>query len=237
MKILIVEDDPFVAEDLMDKLERLQYRVIGVAESYHAALEEIGKQKPDLALLDIELKGELTGIDLAAALSNYDIPFIFLTSVQDLNTYYKAKETRPLKNLAKPIDLVNLRNALLDVELLASAQKSDIPAPKAEIMHFFTDKDGVRKRVETDNIVYLHSARSYCDVYFTDHTRITFSTAMGNVAKKLNHPDLVQISRFHYINKNHIQQIRGNEVKLTVGPFLRITDSFKDDFSRMVNVI
>lgn len=237
MKILIVEDDPFVAEDLQDKLERLQYRVIGVAESFHAALEEIGRQKPDLALLDIELKGELNGIDLAKELSQHEIPFIFLTSVQDLNTYYKAKETGPLKNLAKPIDLVNLRNALLDVELLAASQRKEVASQQAEIMHFFTDKDGVRKRVETNSIVYLHSARSYCDVYFTDQSRITLSTAMGNVAKKLNHPDLIQISRFHFINKNHIQQIRGNEVKLSVGPFLRITDSFKDDFSRLVNVI
>lgn len=236
MKILIVEDDPFVAEDLKDKLEHLQYRVVGVAESFYVALEEIAKQKPDLALLDIELKGELTGIDLALELGKHEIPFIFLTSVQDLNTYYKAKETRPLKNLAKPIDLVNLRNALLDIASLTS-QKTEKVEQKSEIIHFFTDKDGIRRRVETDQIVYLESARSYCDVYLADESRITLSTAMGNVAKKLNQPDLIQISRFHFINKKHIQLIRGNEVRLTLGPFLKVTESFKDDFNRLVNVI
>ena len=232
MKILIVEDDPFVADDLKDKLEQLQYRITGIAESYDAALESIRANKPDLALLDIELKGELTGIDLSEQLNKQGIPFIYLSSIQDLNTYYKAKDTGPIKNLAKPIDLVNLRNALLDVGTPAAA-----PLIQEELLHFFTDKDGIRKRVEPGQIVYLEAARSYCDIYFEDKTRSTLSTAMGNVAKKLDHPDLVQISRFHYINRKHIREFRGNEVKLTVGSFLRISDSYKERFHRMVNII
>ncbi|ASS49917.1 MAG: hypothetical protein A3D31_10080 [Candidatus Fluviicola riflensis] len=230
MKILIVEDDPLVADDLKDKLEQLQYRITGVAESYDLALESIRSNKPDLVLLDIELKGELTGIDLSEELNKHAIQFIYLSSIQDLNTYHKAKDTGPLKNLAKPIDLVNLRNALLDIE-------TQMATPKQELIHFFTDKDRVRKRIEPDQIVYLEGARSYCDVYFQDNTRSTLSTNMGNVVKKLNHPDLIQISRFHYINRKHIKQIRGNEVQLTVGPFLRITDSFKEGFNGMVNLI
>lgn len=231
MKILIVEDDPLVADDLKDKLERLQYRVTGIAESYDLALESIRTNKPDLALLDIELKGELTGIDLSEQLNHHGIPFIYLSSIQDLNTYFKAKDTGPLKNLPKPIDLVNLRNALLDSETQLSATS------KQEVIHFFADKDGIRKRIELDQIIYLEAARSYCDVYFPDNTRSTLSTAMGNVAKKLNHPDLIQISRFHYINRKHIKLIRGNEVQLTVGPFLRISDTFRDGFNGMVSVL
>jgi DNA-binding LytR/AlgR family response regulator len=230
MKILIVEDDPFVADDLKDKLEQLHYRITGIADSYESALESIREAKPDLALVDIELKGELTGIDLSEQLHQQHIPFIYLSSIQDLNTYFKARDTGPLKNLAKPIDLVNLRNALLDIESIT-------PELKQELMHFFTDKDGIRKRVDPNQIVYLEAARSYCDVHFEDDSRSTLSTAMGNVVKKLNHPDLLQISRFHFINRKHIKRIRGNEVQLTIGPFLRISDSFKDGFNGMVNIL
>lgn len=225
MKILIVEDDPLVAEDLKDKLEQLHYRVTGIADSYDAALELISSNKPDLALVDIELKGELTGIDLAGQLKEQHIPFIYLSSIQDLNTYYKAKDTGPIKNLAKPIDRVNLRNALMDIETQLAAQ------PKQEVIHFFMDKDNIRQRIELDQIVYLEAERSYCDVFFVNNNRTTLSTAMGNVVKKLNHPDLVQISRSCYINRKHIKQIRGNEVKLTIGPFLKITDSYRDGFN------
>ena len=231
MKILIVEDDPLVADDLKDKLEQLQYRVTGVAESYDMALELIRTNKPDLALLDIELKGNLTGIDLSEQLNHQGIPFIYLSSIQDLNTYFKAKDTGPLKNLPKPIDLVNLRNALLDSETQLAAPS------KQEVMHFFTDKDGIRKRIDPDQIVYLDAGRSYCDVYFTDESRSTLSTAMGNVVKKLNHPDLIQIHRSCYINRKYIKLIRGNEVKLTVGPFLKISDSFKEGFNGMVSIL
>jgi DNA-binding LytR/AlgR family response regulator len=231
MKILIVEDDPLVADDLKDKLEQLQYRVTGVAESYDMALESIRTNKPDLALLDIELKGNLTGIDLSEQLNQQGIPFIYLSSIQDLNTYFKAKDTGPLKNLPKPIDLVNLRNALLDSETQLAA------SPKQAVMHFFTDKDGIRKRIDPDQIVYLDAGRSYCDVYFSDNTRSTLSTAMGNVVKKLNHLDLIRIHRSVYINRKHIQLIRGNEVKLTVGDFLKISDTYRDGFNGMVNVL
>lgn len=230
MKILIVEDDPFVAADLKDKLEQLQYRVTGIAESYDAAVEAIKKDRPDLVLVDIELIGERSGIDLSEELNKLRIPFIYLSSIQDLNTYFKAKDTRPLKNLAKPIDLVNLRNALLDIDTKAAA-------PDEDLIHFLTDKDGIRRRVEPDEIVYLDAARSYCDVYLDDESRLTLSTAMGNIAKKLNHADMIQISRSNIINRKHIKLIRGNEVKLTVGPFLRISDSYRDGFNGMVNIL
>lgn len=230
MKILIVEDDPFVAADLKDKLEQLQYRVTGIAESYDAAVDAIKKDRPDLALVDIELIGERTGIELSEELNKLRIPFIYLSSIQDLNTYFKAKDTRPLKNLAKPIDLVNLRNALLDID--AKTEELD-----QDLIHFLTDKDGIRRRVEPDEIVYLDAARSYCDVYLDDESRMTLSTAMGNIAKKLNHPDMIQISRSNIINRKHIKLIRGNEVKLTVGPFLRISDSYRDGFNGMVNIL
>lgn len=230
MKILIVEDDAFVAADLKDKLEQLHYRVTGIAESYDEALEATKKERPDLALVDIELIGERTGIDLSEELNKLRIPFIYLSSIQDLNTYFKAKDTKPLKNLAKPIDLVNLRNALLDIEI-----KTD--EADQELIHFLTDKDGIRRRVEPDEIVYLDAARSYCDVYLDDESRMTLSTAMGNIAKKLNHADMIQISRSNIINRKHIKLIRGNEVKLTVGPFLRISDSYRDGFNGMVNIL
>ena len=232
MKILIVEDDPLVADDLKDKLETLQYRVTGVAEGFESALELINENVPDLVLLDIELKGDLTGIDLSKELNLKGIPFIYLSSIQDLNTYYQAKNTGPLKNLPKPIDLLSLRNALLDIQ--ASDESS---GKQKEVIHFFTTKDGIKERIEPESIVYLEAARSYCEVYFQNKPKITISLAMGNVVKKLNYSELIQISRFHYINKKHIQNIRGNEVKLTLEPYLRISDSHKETFLQLVNFL
>lgn len=231
MKILIVEDEMLVAEDLKDKLENLQYVVTAVADSYDTALTAIENETPDLVLVDIELNGKLTGIDLSIRLNSMNIPFMYLSSIQDMNTYLKAKSTNPLKNLAKPIDRLNLRNALMEIDF-----NKEILLEPESILHFFTNKDGIKERIEPDNIVYIKADRSYCDVYFTDGSRSTLSSAMGNVVKKLNHSDIIQISRFHQINRKHIQRIRGNEVQMTVGDFLKISDSHKEEFARRIKV-
>jgi len=234
MKILIVEDDPFVAEDLMDKLDKLpqemEVEITGVAESYETALEAIGAMKPDLALLDIELKGKLTGIDLSEQLNRQGIHFIYISSLEDLAVYYKAKTTGPAEYLPKPVNSLSLRNALVEL-------KAAIATAKSRRMHFFHDKNGIKKRIEADQVVYMKAGRSYCDVFFADNTKWTLSAAMVNVAEDLNHPDLLKIHRSYMINRNHILQIQGSKVKLTVGPFLNITKPFKEAFNSFINKI
>jgi DNA-binding LytR/AlgR family response regulator len=231
MKILIVEDDPFVAEDLKEKLEKLQHRVTGIAECYDTGLASVREIKPDLVLLDIELKGALTGIDLSEQLNKQGIPFLYLSGLRELETYYKANSTGPLKNLAKPIDHYNLRNALLDIETTLTTTTQE------ETMHFFHDKNGLRKRVEPEQIVYMKAARSYCEVYFTDGTKWLLSKPMGTVSQELNYLDLIQISRFYVVNCKHIQQIKGSTVQLIVGPFLKVSETYREAFNQRVKKV
>lgn len=228
MKILIVEDEPFAADELTGKLEQLQHEVTGVAESYDAALELLSTTKPDLALVDIDLKGKLTGIDLSEQLHQRRIPFLYLSGLEELDMYYKAEQTGRLKHLSKPIDLLNLRNALLEA---ATA----IAAAKQETMHFFTVKAGIRKCIDPSQVVYLEADRVYCDVYFKDGSKWELSMPMGKVAGQLDHPDLIQVHRSFVINRKHIAHIKGNTVQLTVGPLLKVTPSYRKEFHRLVN--
>ena len=234
MKILIVEDDPFVAEDLMDKLEKLPHElavdVTGVAESYETALEAIGAMKPDLALLDIELKGKLTGIDLSEQLNRQGIHFIYISSLEDLAVYYKAKTTGPVEYLPKPVNTLSLRNALVEA-------KSEIATMKSRRMHFFPDGKGIKKRIEADQVAYIKAGGMYCQVFFADGTDWMLSVPMGTVMKDLDHPDLLKIHRSYMINRNYILQIQGSKVQMSVGPFLTITKPFKEAFNSFINKI
>jgi len=101
-KILIVEDEYVEANDLKLILERAGYIVSGMARSVHAALDLIEKERPDFALLDITLKGTLTGIDLAKLLAPKNIPFIFLSANCSEETLEAAKATQPYGYLIKP---------------------------------------------------------------------------------------------------------------------------------------
>ncbi|WP_341902386.1 response regulator transcription factor [Fluviicola taffensis] len=226
MKILVVEDDPLVADDLVDKLNTLAYRVTAIAESYETALLAVKTEKPDLALLDIELKGELTGIDLAQVLSQMGIPFIYLTSIQDMSTYLLAKNTAPLKNLPKPVNLLSLRNAILEIDL-----STQMVADIAQIL-LMTTKDGVKLQIDPDSITHLIAAGSYCDIHFVDGKKNTVVSSMKEVYEKLEHPNIVRIARSHCVHLKHIVAVRGNDVEMPHNVRLGITESYKSDFSR-----
>lgn len=100
--ILIVEDELVVANDIRLTLERAGYTVLGIARSYHSAMDMISQTPPGLVLLDIFLKGELTGIDLAAQLNKKDIPFVYLSANCNSSVLEMAKITQPSGFIVKP---------------------------------------------------------------------------------------------------------------------------------------
>jgi two-component system response regulator AtoC len=102
-RILIVEDERITAEDLRDILNGLGYEVTGVVGTGHEALREAERNPPDLALMDIRIKGDMDGTEIAEILrERFDIPVIYLTAHADRATLTRAKLARPLGYLVKP---------------------------------------------------------------------------------------------------------------------------------------
>ncbi len=101
-KILIVEDESMVALDLKLILTRAGYKVCGIADSVKEALALIEEQKPEMVLLDIFLKGPLSGIDLAKTLTAQNIAFVYLSANFQESILEKAKTTQPYGFMVKP---------------------------------------------------------------------------------------------------------------------------------------
>jgi two-component system response regulator HydG len=101
-KLLIVEDVFVEANNLRIMLKKAGYQVCPLADSFDEAMEIIAREKPDLVLLDIFLKGDRTGIDLAGFLKQQNIAFIFLSANMDKHILETAKITRPYGFLVKP---------------------------------------------------------------------------------------------------------------------------------------
>ena len=113
LKILIVEDEIIVAEDLKQRLENLGYNIVGIAAKGRDALKITGETNPDLILMDIMLKGELDGIDTAQTIRNvYNIPFIYLTGSTDNTIRERAETTKPLGYIIKPFDDIGIQNSI-----------------------------------------------------------------------------------------------------------------------------
>lgn len=102
IKILIVEDQFIEANDLQTILKRAGHQVIGIAKSVEQATNLLKKEVPDMVLLDIFLRGPLSGIDLAYKLSARNIPFIYISANSNHSTLEAAKATNPYGFLIKP---------------------------------------------------------------------------------------------------------------------------------------
>jgi len=102
-RILVVEDEIIVVQDLQACLVRLGYKPVGWANSGEMAIQMVEEHKPDLVIMDIVLKGEMDGIDVASLVySRFRIPTVFLTAHSDRATIEKTKGAHAFGYLLKP---------------------------------------------------------------------------------------------------------------------------------------
>ena len=105
IRVLVVEDEPLIAEDIRETLDSIDFQVSGVAYNSEAALSELEQNAPDIVLLDVNLGSEKDGIEIAEIINQrYNLPFIYLTSYADRATIDRAKHTRPMGYVVKPFD-------------------------------------------------------------------------------------------------------------------------------------
>jgi len=127
-KILIVEDEFIVANDLKMILKKAGYNVVGIAASAEQARQLVATKKPDWALLDIMLKGTETGIDLAHDIKKQGLPFLFISANTNQATLEAVKETEPYGFMVKPFREKDLL-VMLDIAKykFALQQKNNTP--------------------------------------------------------------------------------------------------------------
>lgn len=112
-KVLVVEDEFLIIQDLYQILLELNYAVCGTAKSAEETIDKIDQELPDLILLDINLKGAISGIELAKSIDKkYKIPYIYITSYSDSSTIKEMNTTNPLSYILKPFDNRDIRVAL-----------------------------------------------------------------------------------------------------------------------------
>ena len=129
VRILIVEDQFLVANDIKDNLETLGYEISAIATSGEKAVKKAGEGKTDLVLMDIVLKGEMDGIEAAEIIrSRFDLPVIFLTAYRDPKILERAKISEPFGYLIKPFEANELHS---NVEIALYKHKIEIEKKEA----------------------------------------------------------------------------------------------------------
>lgn len=123
--ILVVEDEPLIAEDIKGYLLEADFEVAGHAQDAAEALELLEQCRPEGILLDINLGDGMDGIELAEIIrQRFSIPFVFLTSHGDKATLDRAKQTIPAGYLLKPFEGNDLMTSL-EIAIFNHMNRSD----------------------------------------------------------------------------------------------------------------
>ncbi|MCP3944273.1 MAG: response regulator [Desulfobacteraceae bacterium] len=112
-KVMIVEDDWFIADDTKRRVENLGYTVSGIEPSGEEAIKAVENDPPDLILMDIILKGEIDGVQAAQKINtNHNIPIIYVTAFADENLMERVRTTGPYGYITKPFKESELHTAI-----------------------------------------------------------------------------------------------------------------------------
>ena len=112
-KIFIVEDDDIIAKTTEWRIKKMGHEFCGRAVNGKDALEQIGKIRPEIVLMDISLSSQPDGITVAEEIQKkYNVAIVYLTSRTDEETLTRAKNTHPSAYLVKPFDDKYLRVAI-----------------------------------------------------------------------------------------------------------------------------
>lgn len=236
-RLLIVEDEPIIARDLAYMLEDLGYEVIGIAHSANDAMNILQKEEPNLVLLDINLAGSLTGIDLAHWINQkMKLPFIFLTSYSDKETLAKAKITEPSGYLVKPIDEQNLKSTLEIAQYnFQIYQKKNVEEKEESFWlenEFFIRHKGELVKVRIPDILYAEANDNYTLIH-TSQQKFIVSATLKKVEGKLATLPFCRIHRSYLINLRSIDKVAQDDV-FVGGKCLPISKKYREGFYKKI---
>ncbi|MFD2936669.1 response regulator [Spirosoma flavum] len=241
--ILIVEDEGILAMELSDSLEADGYFVVGIANNGRKALDLFQRQRVDLLLCDITIKGDWDGIETVRHLTaERSIPVIYLTALTDRETLERAKQTYPAAYVNKPYQLASLRNAIeLAIHNFTQHPKpvSAMPVPlergardRETILqiddHLFVKQNYQFVKINVNELLYLEADNVYTTLV-TANKKYVIRLTLSGILERMNLPSLVRIHRSYAVNIHKVESF--NDTELNIGAqSLPLSRSYKEDF-------
>ena len=240
IKILIVEDEWIVSEELKEILIKHDFEVVGQAESGSQALAIVDENTPDIALMDINIKGDLDGIELAKILKErFNMTIIFLTAYYDDYFIRRASKVDPASYFVKPFEERNLIVALEVAFNKVSKAKEEIKS-EGQISYFMGDRIFVKDRqryvrVDYKDLIFAEAEGSYCTIH-TLNDSYTLAINLKLFEEKVNYPGLIRVHRSYLINVDHVDSIESHQLKIGAHA-IPVSQTHREELIRRFNLI
>jgi len=233
-KILIVEDEAAIAMDIEMRLKVMDFDVLGIAHNPTSALAKLESERPDLILMDINLKKGDEGIGLAEeVMKNWQIPVIFLTGHSDAQTFSKALEINPYGYVSKPFKDADLRNAIdlawhnYENAMLVPV-KNDIKSDSI----FVKDGSGL-VQLKFKDIQWIRAYDNYCKVYLNNQEYV-ISLLLKEFDQKL--PEgFVRVHRSFIVSTSHITKLTSDTIFIGENE-IPIGKAYRESLLKLLNI-
>lgn len=213
IRILIVEDEMIIGATISLDLSQMGYEVTAIIPRGVEALNHIEEERPDMVLLDIQLKGSIDGIETGRQIKEkYNIPIIYLTANNDQAHFDRAKTTKPEAFIAKPYNKLELQRA---IELAVSRKEQLVGNSNASISvlddRIFIRHQDKHIKLETQVILFLKSDRNY-SVIVTEDKEYILAITLKTLLEKLPNEDFLRVHRSYAVNIGKIDSISDNHL-------------------------
>ena len=226
VKILVVEDEMIIAAKISMQLTNMGYQVTGILPRGEEAVLSVKENVVDLVLLDINLKGEIDGIETSKQIQQFScIPIIYLTANGDEATFNRAKITKPAGFISKPFRQLDLQRA---IELAICRMAENETAQQtfegnSEVQHFIlSDRIFVRYKekmikIMVSDILYIEADRNYSRI-FACNKEYLLSVTLKTIQEKLSENIFVRIHRSYMINITQVEEVADSYVIIAKKP-------------------
>ncbi len=239
IKILIVEDNVIIADDMQSMLEEIGYEVVDNVIVYEQAIEVLKNNHVDLVLIDIILASDKTGIDLGKHIrQNYNIPFIFVTSNSDKATVENAKTVKPDGYLVKPFEQQDLYTsieiALSNFNYAKKESRSEIEESNGDSFtsnsvlkdSIFVKKQHLYYRIQFGDIQFIKADNVYLEVNTVDK-KFLVRSPLKDYLEKLPKNKFYRAHKSYIVNVDHIDAINSKDIMIN-NTLIPISKDFKE---------
>ena len=232
IKVLIVEDEVLVAEEIAADLEDYGFLVTDIAISSRECLDAIEKNRPHIILMDINIKGEKDGIETSSVIKKeHNIPIVYLTANTDKNTITRALETLPSAFISKPYHKKDLS---ISIEVAFNNHNENILINQPLIKDSFFVKSGeLYVKINTEDVNYIEADGSYCVIH-TSSKQYTISSNLNHFQNNHNNPIFVKTHRSYIINIQKVEAFNPESVIIN-GTSIPISKAHQKEIIKFFN--
>lgn len=217
LSILVVEDELSFALELEILLREIGYSMLAVVDNSEDAMKAITAQQPDLILMDVDIRGRYSGVELAEQLAPLQLPILFITCYQDEVTYRRTQQVNALGYLVKPISKYTLITAIQSI-ISNLGTKRFIASQEETFVRdntLFFKRRNVYEKIQIDAIDYIKAYVDYTMAFCATEQYI-LSITMRQFLNLLSNKNFLRTHRSYIVNIDKVTAVSSSENKLWI---------------------